>query len=562
MATANALPQLAILGFIAGLTTALVILAFRYVIEAGGLIFFDLSPEDYENLHPYSRVGGIMGGALLLGLLLQRYRPSARRVGVVHVMERLSRHQGYLPLKNAVIQFIAGAVALISGQSGGREGPVIHLGATTASLLGQKVRLPNNSIRTMVACGTAAAIASSFNTPIAGVIFAMEVVMMEYTMGSFIPVIIAAVASTLITQAVYGSEPAFMVPPLELVSLFEIPYLILGGLVVGSLAAGYIQLIQAFTRLNSWPFWTRMLLAGGLTATCAMFLPQVMGVGYDTVNEIMLTQLPIYLLLGLLAGKALTSAAAVGLGVPLGVIGPTMFLGACVGGLFAYSLSHWVDVEISVGLYVILGMTAMMAAVLQAPLAALMAVLEMTANTTIILPSMVIITVATLVASEVFKQKSVYITTLNTLGLQYPPSPVTQHLQRVGAAAIMDRSFVRLPQTISNAEATDVLASKPAWILVENDEGEVRSALNPTDLDAFMQDAGANEDEIHLLELPGQRMDVTSVDSQATALQVQQALHQADAQACCIRRVTAPMIRPIIGVVTQSHLDNYRDRIE
>ena len=124
-------------------------------------------------------------------------------------MERLTRHQGYLPLRNAVIQFFGGAIALISGQSGGREGPAIHLGATAASLLGQKFQLPNNSIRTMIACGTAAAIASSFNTPIAGVIFAMEVVMMEYTVASFLPIIVAAVTSTLVSQAFFGAAPAF-----------------------------------------------------------------------------------------------------------------------------------------------------------------------------------------------------------------------------------------------------------------------------------------------------------------------------------------------------------------
>jgi len=129
-------------------------------------------------------------------------------------MERLSRHQGHLPIRNAIVQFFGGILALISGQSGGREDPAIHLGAASSSLLGQAFSLPNNSIRTLVACGTAAAIAGSFNTPIAGVIFAMEVVMMEFTIGSFIPVIIAAVASTLLAHYVIGNEPAFTVAPL------------------------------------------------------------------------------------------------------------------------------------------------------------------------------------------------------------------------------------------------------------------------------------------------------------------------------------------------------------
>ncbi|MGK0259124.1 MAG: CIC family chloride channel protein, partial [Candidatus Azotimanducaceae bacterium] len=504
LATTNALPQLSLLGLIIGLITALVILLFRYVVESGATLILGMENEEaYEQLSLYVRVACCIGGAVLLAALLNRYSPSARRVGVVHVMERLSRHQGYLPLKNAVIQFFGGAIALISGQSGGREGPAIHLGATVASLLGQQFNLPNNSIRTMVACGTASAIAASFNTPIAGVIFAMEVVMMEYTIASFIPIIVASVSATLASQLFFGNAPAFNVAPVAMTSVLEIPYLVLGGLFIGAVAAGYNQLIQRFAKLVNYPFWLRILLAGLLTAATASVLPGVMGVGYDTVNQIMVEEISILLLIALLFGKALTSAASVGLGMPVGLIGPTMVLGACLGGIFGNLLLQIQDAPISVGLYVMLGMGAMMAAVLQAPLAALMAVMEMTANTNLILPAMVIIVTATLVSSHVFGQGSVFIATLNTLGLQYPPSPTSLHLQRVGATAIMDRSFVRLPGRISNQKAQEIVASPLHWILVDAPEGNgIRAALNPADLSAFLQERGAEEEVIDLLELP------------------------------------------------------------
>jgi len=194
-------------------------------------------------------------GAALVGAVDDPAPAADQRVGVVHVMERLSRHQGYLPARNAVIQFVGGIIALISGQSGGREGPSIHLGAASSSLLGQAFELPNNSIRTLVACGTAAAIGASFNTPIAGVIFAMEVVMMEYTIGSFIPVIIASVTSTLLTHYFFGNEPAFTVAPLHMRSLLEIPYIIGGGVLIGAIAAGFITLVQQFARLGHLPFF-------------------------------------------------------------------------------------------------------------------------------------------------------------------------------------------------------------------------------------------------------------------------------------------------------------------
>ncbi|MDG2277198.1 MAG: chloride channel protein [Pseudomonadales bacterium] len=564
LATANALPQLAVLGLLTGLVTAVVIISFRYLIEYSGIILFGMSDaENFESLDMLTRSSLVLGGALLLGLLMHRYGPSARRVGVVHVMERLSRHQGYLPLRNAVIQFFGGAIALISGQSGGREGPAIHLGATAASLLGQQSKLPNNSIRTMVACGTAAAIASCFNTPIAGVIFAMEVVMMEYTVASFVPIIVASVSSTLVTQYFFGGEPAFTVGTEHTYSVLEIPYLVLGGLIIGAFAAGFIQLIQAFARLASWPFYLRVTLAGGITAACALVLPQVLGVGYDTVNQIMVSEVSMLLLIGLLFAKALCSAATVGMGMPVGLIGPTMVIGACLGGIFGNALNLWQGIDISIGLYVMIGMCAMMAAVLQAPLAALMAVLEMTANTNIVLPAMVTIVVATIVTSQVFGQRSVYISTLNTLGLQYPPNPVTLHLQRIGVSAIMDRSFVRLPSSIPLARAGEVIESGVRWILVENNENDnIRAALNSADLAAFVHERDTEEKEVHLLELPGERMDVTTIDALATAAQVQDALLAAHVEACVVTRTTAPLITPITGIVTRRHLDNYRNFVE
>jgi CIC family chloride channel protein len=390
----------------------------------------------------------------------------------------------------------------------------------------------------------------------------MEVVMMEYTISSFIPIIIAAVSSTLITRFFFGAEPAFMVAPLHMHSVLEIPYLLVGGALIGCIAAGYIQLIQAFARLSNWPFWTRMLLAGGLTAACAVVLPQVMGVGYDTVNQIMVTQFPIWLLLAIMLGKGVTSAASVGLGMPVGLIGPSLVMGAAIGGTFGNVLVQFQVVDISVGFYVMLGMCAMMAAVLQAPLAALMAVMEMTANTNLILPAMVTIVAATMVTSQVFRQRSVFIATLNTLGLEYPPNPVTMHLQRVGASAIMDRSFVRLRPVIPGDEAREALAKQPNWILVDDDEGQAKAVLNPSDLAAFLDERGADEAEIRLLHMPGQRMDVTSIGFQATALQVQEALSASQTEACCITRTTAPMIRPVVGIVTRSHIENYRNLTE
>ncbi len=570
LAQVDALPQLALLAILVGLLTGLVTLVFRLAVEhALGHWLLNGDSESFETLSYVQRFALPVLGALLLGLVFSRLSDVDRRVGVVHVLERLSRHQGQMPLRNAVVQLFGGIIALASGQSGGREGPAVHLGAASASLLGRALELPNNSIRTLVACGTAAAIGGSFNTPIAGVIFAMEVIVMDYTIAGFIPVIIAAVTATLLTQAFLGAEVTFVVEPLQLLSLLEIPYIVFAGLVIGLASALFIRMTQFFTRLSDLPFWTRALLAGSITGFAAITVPEVMGIGYDTVNAALLGDVAFATLLLVVALKMITSSAAVGLGLPVGVIGPAVVIGAALGG----SLDHigillFPEVVTSTGLYVMLGMAAMMAAVLQAPLAALMAVLELTSNPNLILPAMLIIVVATMTSSVVFGHRSVFLTTLETLGLQYPPNPVTLHLQKAGVSAIMNRDITRLATPCSAEAAREAMRTTPRWIAVEPAPGVIDCMLNAADLAAHVNEAAERTDtggdsdaaaSIDLLEIPGLRMDVADIDYRATLAEAQDALDRVDAEALCVRRVTAPGVASVMGVVMQQDIDNYRE---
>jgi len=553
---------------LAGAFTGIVILIFRIAIDfILGHWLLPGDSESFELLSHFERLMLPMIGAAILGLTLSQLSAKHRRVGVVHVMERLSRHQGRLPGRNALVQFFGGIFALISGFSGGREGPAVHLGAASSSLLGQALELPNNSIRTLVACGTAAAIAGSFNTPLAGVIFAMEVVMMEYTIASFIPVIISAVTATVLTRSFIGSEAAFVIAPVQMNSLLEIPYIILAGVLIGCVASGFNLAVQLFSRLAHWPFWLRALFAGAITGLAAITVPEIMGVGYDTVNGAMLGQIGLTTLLAIIVFKTLASAGAVGLGIPVGLIGPTFVIGAAVGGALGIVGEMLQPGEAaSVGLYVMLGMAAMMAAVLQAPLASLMAVLELTSNPNLILPAMLIVVVATLVTSVIFKQKSVFLSTLETLGLQYPPNPVTLHLQRAGVSAIMNRDVVRLSRHCSIEEALAVVAESPRWVVAEIAPGKFRSVVNTADLrihlDTIRQPDESRTtpaDTIDLLGIPALRLDVADIDYQATISEAQEALKEPGVEALCVRRTSAPMIRTVLGVITQTDIDNYRD---
>ncbi|MFW5824777.1 MAG: chloride channel protein [Marinobacter sp.] len=566
LAGVDALPQLALLGLLAGVLTGVVILLFRFAIEFPlGYFLPDGNAENYEALGRVTRTLLPLAGAILLGLLLHRLASRDRKVGVAHVMERLNYHQGYITFRSALVQFIVGVGTVVTGQSAGREGPAVHLGAAVSSLMGQWMRLPNNSIRTLVACGCAAAISASFNTPISGVIFAMEVVMMEYTIAGFTPIILAAVSAAIVTQAVYGGEPAFSVPALTMNSLLEIPWIIAVAIVIAVAAASFIHLLSWTTRFSHHPVLARVIAAGILMMPFALLIPQVMGIGYDTVSQAIEGALPFWILLGAGVAKVVITALTVGLGMPSSIIGPTIFMGATLGAAMGViGATAAPGLASSVGFYAMLGMGAMMGAVLQAPLAALMALLELTRNPNIILPGMLAITTATLVTSEVFGKRSIFLTMLQNQGLSYHYSPIIQALRRVSVGAIMDRNLTRTDRHISYEAARDLLRSEPRWLVVEGNSGP--AALLPSvDLARFLEHLNNRQaeddkplpDEIDLMEMPANRRDIAPIQYQAT---LEEALEQFDAtqaEALYVQRHVAPTIQRIYGVVLKSDIESY-----
>ena len=229
-----------LLGIIGGIASALAVLTFELaIVELGALWRVDDGAEGFEVLPPWLLFSLPAGGAVALGLVYAALRPDDRETGIVHVLSRMHSHYSVLPLRNALVQFCGGAFALASGQSGGREGPGVHLGGAANSLLGQWLGLPNNSLRVLIACGTAGGIAAVFHTPLAGVIFAMEVIVAEYTVAGFIPVMLAAVSATTVSKALIADSVLFRLPPLELHSLLELPMIMLLGFICGMAVAAF-----------------------------------------------------------------------------------------------------------------------------------------------------------------------------------------------------------------------------------------------------------------------------------------------------------------------------------
>jgi CIC family chloride channel protein len=413
----HSLARLALLGLLCGLAAGAVMIAFRMTVEGIQAAFLPgADPENYEALGTLARVFLPLGGGLLIGAIFQRLPGEVREVGPAHVIDAVEKRDARLPLANAVAQWFGAALSIIAGHSVGREGPAIHLGAAVGSLGGQYLGLPQASLRVLVACGVAAAIAASFNTPLAGVVFAMEVVLMEYTVGGFAPVILAAVGATALTRLFYGPDPAFAVPALALRSLWELPYIIAVGAAMGVLASAFTALLAFFAlRAHRLPFWLAASLGGLAVALCALAAPQVMGIGYDTVGAALVGKLALATLVTVALLKLLATTAGVGLGLPGGLIGPMLVIGACAGGALGI-VGSWAapDLASEAALYALIGMGAMMAGTLHAPLAALTAMLELTGNPKIILPGMLATIAAFGTARELFGTRPVFETLLRS----------------------------------------------------------------------------------------------------------------------------------------------------
>ena len=542
--------QLPILGIAVGVTASLVVVSFKATIAFAGISIVGLQSEDFESLPAVATALLPLIGAVVIGVLLTRTAAEDRRTGIAHVLERLGSHEGRLPVKNALVQFFAGAGALAAGLSGGREGPAIHLGAATSSILGQAFKLPNHRIRLLVACGAAAATAASFHTPVAAIVFAMEVVMMQWAIGYLIPVILAVAAATVVSRTVFLHAPDLVVPHMGSPSMLDLVCMAFGGFAIGAIAAGFILAVRFFARLDRHPFLLRATIAGAITACAAFIVPAVMGIGYDTINVALAGQLILSAMLLIAVAKTIASAACIGLGIPVGVIGPTLVIGAACGGILAHlSFAISPDSAASPAFYVMLGMAAMLAATLRAPLAALVIVLELTLDSGVVLPAMLIVIIATWTTRSVFRQRSVFLTMLSALELDRRPS---EHLLLAPVGGIMERSIVRLPDVMDVCAAAEALAGDPEWVVVEGGDGNVRCLLKADDLARHLRTT--SEKEVHLMLLSAERKDTLGIDIDATLRDAQEVFARSGVEALYVRR-SASGTALIGGILTRAAIN-------
>jgi len=550
MARVDAIPQMGLVGILTGAISAIVIIVFRLIVES---IQTRLLPqgmvENYEALNPGRQFLYPILGALFIAILMRFVSAESRVVGVVHVLERVGYNQAFLPLKNFIMQFVAAAIAIISGQSVGREGPGVHLGAASGSLLGQYLQLPNNTLRVLVACG------------VAGVIFAMEVIVMEYSAAGFTPIILSAVTATVLTRNVFGDAPAFPIPhQFNAMSLLELPGLVAMSLLIGAAAAYFNHLLIATTKHSAkYSSSSRLLLAGLVTGSVAIFEPAVMGIGYDSVSACLSGEMGLLVLLLLFIAKWAVTAISIGLGMPAGLIGPTFVMGASIGAASAIVLAAFSPFSVQEqSYYAMLGMAAMMAAVLQAPLAALMALLELTLTAHIILPGMLAVVVASMSARHLFSSDGVFRLLLQARGLDYAQHPATQTLRREGVLSVIDREYVQLPADADERQIESALQKTPQWVIYWDEENNHFFALRAAAAAAILM--REDKTEVLMKSVPAERRSCVIVGHKATLQEALDKMLEMGSDMACVIRQRKKQNQTdmrVLGVVSKSMIDAY-----
>jgi CIC family chloride channel protein len=451
---ANEHTIMAVLGVIVGLAAGFGAVGFRYLINFFQTLAYGGENDLLElvvNLPWYYRVAVPAIGGLIVGPLVYFFAREAKGHGVPEVMEAVALKGGVIRKRVVVVKSLASAISISTGGSVGREGPIVQIGSAIGSVLGQFMKVSADRMRTLVGCGAAAGIAATFNAPIAGSMFALEVILGDFGLATFSPIVISSVVATAVSRAYLGDTPAFIVPVYELVSAWELPmYLVLGIFcaVVGVFFTKILYRIEDLFDGIKFPEYLKGLVGGLILGVASLVFPQILGVGYGAIDMALMQQMAWWLLAVLVLVKILATSVTIGSGGSGGIFAPSLFLGAMAGGFFGIVVHQlFPNITASPGAYSIVGMGAVVSATTHGPLAAILILFEMTGSYKIILPVMLACIIATIAGGQLLRD-SIYTLKLARRGVDIKEGKEVNVLKSMFVKDVMNTNVETMPEAL------------------------------------------------------------------------------------------------------------------
>ena len=430
-----------IVAIIIGILAGFAAIGIRALIEGISALSFSGEGNQLENIISTSWYWIIIIpalGGLIVGPLIYFFAPEAKGHGVPEVMQAILLRGGTIRPRVAIVKALASAITIGTGGSVGREGPIIQIGSSLGSTVGQFFKMPTSRLKTLVGCGAAAGIAAAFNAPIAGALFAVEIILMDFAVAQFSPIVISSVMATVVSHSFEGKFAAFTVPTYHYVSPYEIGFYFVLGAVSGIASYIFVKVLyyseEFFDEKFKFPEYLKPVIGGLAIGLIALIFPQVMGVGYDSINAALHGNMIWYVALGLVFIKIIATSVTLGSGGSGGIFAPSLFMGAMLGAFFGYFVHlYFPDITAGPGAYALVAMGGLVAGTTRAPVTAIIIVFELTNDYDIILPLMVTVVISTILSSKLSRE-SIYTLKLVLRNI---------HIKEGTASNIMESIFVK-----------------------------------------------------------------------------------------------------------------------
>ncbi|MBT8357266.1 MAG: chloride channel protein [Desulfobacterales bacterium] len=455
---------MAVLAVLVGLAGGFGAVGFRYLINFFQTLAYgsDGNLLDLVQTLPwYLRVLIPAVGGLVVGPLVYFWAREAKGHGVPEVMEAVALKSGLIRKRLVIIKSFASAICIGTGGSVGREGPIVQIGSAIGSTIGQMLKISADRMRTLVGCGAAAGIAATFNAPIAGSMFALEIILGDFGLATFSPIVISSVIATAVSRHFLGDVPAFIVPAYELVSAWEFPVYVMLGLFCALVAVTFTKTLYRMEDIFDglkFPEYLKAVIGGAILGVISLIFPQVLGVGYGAIDLSLGQSYAWWLLLLLVICKILATSITIGSGGSGGIFAPSLFMGAMAGGFFGTVAHHlFPSVTASPGAYSIVGMGAVVSATTHGPLTALLMLFEMTGDYKIILPLMITCIISSIVARQLLKE-SIYSLKLLRRGINLEEGKEINVLKSIKVSEVMNTEVETITEALGLEKLAEIIS--------------------------------------------------------------------------------------------------------